>query len=95
MGEEDDEDDDSDYDPDSDDSDLEDFEGDSLSPIDNLDELAFFLTQLHTFVQREGVLGQQLMGGINENLKGRLGQFEEEAKRREIKRLTKSNGSQG
>ena len=84
----DDDDDDSEYDPDSDDSDIEDFEGDSLSPIDNLDELAFFLTQLNTFVQREGMLGQQLMCGMNENLKGRLGQFEEEAKRREIKRQT-------
>jgi hypothetical protein len=74
---------DDDYDPDDDSDD----EGDdtTLSPFDQIDELAFFMEHLYA-MQREPQIYQQLVGGMPDEMKTRLGRFEEEVvKRQKVK----------
>ena len=74
---------DDDYDPDDESEDESD--STALSPFDQIDELAFFLEHLCGMRNREPHLYNQLMGGLSDELKGRLGKFEEEVSRRQAK----------
>lgn len=68
------------------DSDNEDYEGDSLSPIDRIDELALFMTTLQNFVQREGAPAEQLMANMGIEVGNQLREFEVELNKREARR---------
>ena len=71
---------DDDFDPE-DDSDDE-IDNTTLSAFDQIDELAFFMEHLCT-MQREPQIYQQLIEGLPEETRNRLGRFEEEVSRRQ------------